>query len=138
MLVRHVRYSVRYEVRSTIKGFQIRCPRNYSTTFATPISSSARQRSLSRASHPLSPKWHLHTQIRYAKKKVTVNLDDLPQGAVQIEATKLPPQDHEPDYPPLLQQVRNNMLKFSHCVLLTRVGGFYEVRTWKCRVEGLD
>jgi hypothetical protein len=48
------------------------------------------------------------------------------QGALETNA--LPPQDDsEPEYPPLLQQVRNNMLKFSHCVLLTRVGGFYEV-----------
>jgi hypothetical protein len=55
-----------------------------------------------------------------------VALDDMQQGA--IEADALPPQDDaEPEYPPLLQQVRNNMLKFSHCVVLTRVGGFYEV-----------
>jgi hypothetical protein len=54
-----------------------------------------------------------------------VTLDDLQQGPLQSEA--LPPQDDaEPKYPPLLQQVRNNMLKFSHCVLVTRVGGFYE------------
>jgi DNA mismatch repair ATPase MutS len=45
-----------------------------------------------------------------------------------MESTALPAQDDtEPEYPPLLQQVRNNMLKFSHCVLVTRVGGFYEV-----------
>ncbi|KNG46586.1 DNA mismatch repair protein mutS [Stemphylium lycopersici] len=48
------------------------------------------------------------------------------QGPIETEA--LPPQnDAEPEYPPLLQQVRNNMLKFSHCVLITRVGGFYEL-----------
>jgi DNA mismatch repair ATPase MutS len=57
-----------------------------------------------------------------------VDLNDLPQGAIDIGLDKLPPQqDEEPEYPPLLQQVRNNMLKFSHCVLLTRVGGFYEL-----------
>jgi hypothetical protein len=56
-----------------------------------------------------------------------VTLDQLQQGP--LEAKALPPQDDaEPEYPPLLQQVRNNMLKFSHCVLVTRVGGFYEVR----------
>jgi len=50
----------------------------------------------------------------------------MPQGVIDADA--LPPQnDTEPEYPPLLQQVRNNMLKFSHCVLVTRVGGFYEV-----------
>ncbi|KAF1833311.1 DNA mismatch repair protein muts [Decorospora gaudefroyi] len=48
------------------------------------------------------------------------------QGIIETDA--LPPQDDaEPEYPPLLQQVRNNMLKFSHCVLVTRVGGFYEL-----------
>jgi hypothetical protein len=57
-----------------------------------------------------------------------VILEELQQGPLDGEA--LPPQDDaEPEYPPLLQQVRNNMLKFSHCVLVTRVGGFYEVRT---------
>jgi hypothetical protein len=60
-----------------------------------------------------------------------VALDDMQQGA--IEADALPPQDDaEPEYPPLLQQVRNNMLKFSHCVVLTRVGGFYEVSASLC------
>ena len=55
-----------------------------------------------------------------------MTLDQLQQGPLEAEA--LPPQDDvEPEYPPLLQQVRNNMLKFSHCVLVTRVGGFYEV-----------
>lgn len=50
----------------------------------------------------------------------------MPQGAFTGNA--LPPQeDVEPEYPPLLQQVRNNMVKFSHCVVLTRVGGFYEL-----------
>jgi hypothetical protein len=69
---------------------------------------------------------HQITQRRGPKSKAAVSLDDLPQGV--IESTALPPQDDaEPEYPPLLQQVRNNMLKFSHCVLVTRVGGFYEV-----------
>lgn len=66
------------------------------------------------------------SQRRGAKRKTTLNLDEIQQGPLQLEA--LPPQDDAvPEYPPLLQQVRNNMLKFSHCVLLTRVGGFYEV-----------
>jgi hypothetical protein len=63
---------------------------------------------------------------QYAVKKSTLKLEDLPQGIIDVEP--LPPQDDaEPEYPPLLQQVRNNMLKFKHCVLVTRVGGFYEV-----------
>lgn len=33
-----------------------------------------------------------------------------------------------PQYPTVLQGVKNNMLKFDNCVILTRVGNFYEVR----------
>ncbi|KAH7123616.1 muts domain V-domain-containing protein [Dendryphion nanum] len=67
-------------------------------------------------------------QFRGAKRKVKVDVDDLPQGPLEIDPNKvLSLGDDEPDYPPLLQQVRNNMVKFSHCVLLTRVGGFYEM-----------
>jgi hypothetical protein len=67
-----------------------------------------------------------HFQYRGTKRKTTLEIDGLPQGA--IISDPLPPQDDsEPQYPPLLQQVRNQMLKFSNCVLVTRVGGFYEV-----------
>jgi hypothetical protein len=79
-----------------------------------------------RAQCPLESVWHQQAQRRGAKKKATLPIDGLPQGA--LERSALPPQDDtEPDYPPLLQQVHNNMLKFSHCVVVTRVGGFYEV-----------
>lgn len=85
-----------------------------------------RPRRASRAT--LTPlKWHCVTSVRGAKQKATVVLDELPVIQGVIDGPPLPPQDDEPDYPPLLQQVRNSMLKFSHCVLLTRVGGFYEV-----------
>jgi hypothetical protein len=33
-----------------------------------------------------------------------------------------------PQYPTVIQGARNNMVKFQNCVLLTRVGSFYEVR----------
>lgn len=93
-----------------------------------PFPSSTRSWSAARGIHTLHLKWQQSTQIRGAKRKTTIGLDDLPQGAIDVAPEKLPAQDdEEPDYPPLLQQVRNNMLKFSHCVLLTRVGGFYEV-----------
>ncbi|KAL5121325.1 MutS protein 1 [Pleosporales sp. CAS-2024a] len=79
-----------------------------------------------RAPVALEPAWHYKSQRRGARRKATLTLDELPQGA--IGGAALPPQeDAAPEYPPLLQQVRNNMLKFSHCVLLTRVGGFYEL-----------
>jgi hypothetical protein len=70
--------------------------------------------------------WTPDIQRRGAKRKASVNLEDVPQGA--IAADPLSPQnDTEPEYPPLLQQVHNAMLKFNHCVVVTRVGGFYEV-----------
>jgi hypothetical protein len=67
-------------------------------------------------------------QLRGAKRKVVIDLDSLPQGPIEDGFDALPPQEDEAsDYPPLLQQVHNNMLRFSHCVVITRVGGFYEV-----------
>ncbi|KAF2442335.1 hypothetical protein P171DRAFT_65803 [Karstenula rhodostoma CBS 690.94] len=86
--------------------------------------SSTRPRHASRACST-QLQWHCFTHARGAKKKATLSVNDIPQGA--IDGPPLPPQDDEPDYPPLLQEVRNNLLKFSHCVLLTRVGGFYEL-----------
>jgi hypothetical protein len=98
----------------------------YSTFANPPFRAPTRTIAKPRASEPAQQIWHQSSQRRGAKRKATVPLDDLPQGA--IESVALPPQDDaEPEYPPLLQQVRNNMLKFSHCVLVTRVGGFYEV-----------
>lgn len=35
--------------------------------------------------------------------------------------------EDEPVYPTVMQQALNNMRKFSHCVVLTRVGNFYEL-----------
>jgi hypothetical protein len=97
-----------------------------SYALATPYLSSTRPWHASRAS---SPRCHQVAQTRGAKTQVTLNLDDIPQGV--IKSKSLPVQDDgEPEYPPLLQQVRNNMLKFSHCVIVTRVGGFYEVCAW--------
>ncbi|KAF2202882.1 hypothetical protein GQ43DRAFT_447827 [Delitschia confertaspora ATCC 74209] len=59
--------------------------------------------------------------------RLQCQLDDIPQGPIDIGVEKHVLEEKEPEYPPLIQQVRNNMIKFSHCVLLTRVGGFYEL-----------
>jgi hypothetical protein len=53
-------------------------------------------------------------------------LDDLPQGLVPLEPLPLP-EEHIPAYPTVVLQARRNMRKFDGCVLLTRVGGFYEL-----------
>jgi DNA mismatch repair ATPase MutS len=64
---------------------------------------------------------------RGAKRKTTVKLDTLPQGLLPAlpkdETDKVP----EKSYPPVLQQHLNNVRKFSDCVVLTRVGDFYEM-----------
>jgi hypothetical protein len=106
-------------------GLSVRA-KTYSSASCGPFPASTRPFAKPRAQLPWQTCYQ-KSQCRGARKKATVKLDDIPQGA--IETIALPAQDDsEPDYPPLLQQVRNNMLKFSHCVLLTRVGGFYEVR----------
>lgn len=69
----------------------------------------------------------LVSQRRGKKTKTTVKLADLPQGA--IPSDPLPPQESldGPAYPTVVLQARRNMQKFDNCVLLTRVGGFYEL-----------
>ena len=49
----------------------------------------------------------------------------LPQGTIPLEPLALEEQD--PTLPTVLLQARSNMRKFENCVLLTRVGGFYEL-----------
>jgi hypothetical protein len=128
MLLRQSHHLTRIQVlRPTL--YPAASTRCYSTASSNLFLVSTRTVAKPRAQQPFEPTWHRQSQRRGAKKKATLVLNDLPQGA--LEGTALPPQDDtEPEYPPLLQQVRNNMLKFSHCVLVTRVGGFYEVRIY--------
>lgn len=65
---------------------------------------------------------------RESKKPASISLDDLPQGLISSPALQaLPPQDTTPQYPTVVLQAKRNMQKFDNCVLLTRVGGFYEL-----------
>lgn len=93
---------------------------------------------------PPSP--HLPLQVRGKKTTTTIRLSDLPQGLIQptspppasstspaepqdaVSPLPLPslPQD-PPAYPTVVLQARQNMDRFDNCVLLTRVGGFYEL-----------
>lgn len=73
--------------------------------------------------NPVSPKIHQ----RGAKTKTTVKLKDLPQGVLKLDAYD-DRVDEVPRYPTVVQGHRNNMQTFKNCVVLTRVGGFYEVR----------
>ncbi|KAL8656904.1 MAG: hypothetical protein Q9226_002458 [Calogaya cf. arnoldii] len=77
--------------------------------------------------------------IRGAKSKVTVKLEDLPttkktvkleelpQGALEPMPDTAEEEDQGPTYPTVVRQARNNMRKFDNCVVLTRVGSFYEL-----------
>ena len=57
-------------------------------------------------------------------------MKDLQQGTIHAEplpAFEEEEVSQEPQYPSVLQGVRDNTLKFPNCVIITRVGNFYEV-----------
>ena len=65
--------------------------------------------------------------IRGAKTQVTKKLKELAQGAIQADPLPVIEAENATQYPTVIQGVRNNMVKFSNCVVITRVGNFYEV-----------
>lgn len=89
------------------------------------------------------PPSHIRLQVRGKKTKTTVSFDALPQGLLlgpelvrgplqgpDVAAVEpLPEEEGEsgPAYPTVVMQARRNMNKYDNCVLLTRVGGFYEL-----------
>jgi hypothetical protein len=87
-------------------------------------------RSIHRFSHRFDNKVNSYAprygQTRSIRKDAT--LRPVIQGALPraTETISLENEDG-PAYPTVMQQALNNMRKFSHCVLLTRVGSFYEV-----------
>jgi len=75
---------------------------------------------------------HTHIQIRGKRTRTVVSLDDLPQGLVRAGSLPASTADEQepptaPSYPTVVLQARRNMQRFDNCVLLTRVGGFYEL-----------
>jgi hypothetical protein len=98
---------------------------------SVPISNAVRYTAIS--SHARRPTCRASTTLqiaktfaRGAKTKTTAKLKDLPQGALKLE-TYSDGADEAPRYPKVVQDHRNNMEKFKNCVVLTRVGSFYEV-----------
>ena len=79
---------------------------------------------ITRPSHRHNPRV---TQVRGKKTKTTVDLSDLPQGVLPRDPLPQDEAPSEPAYPTVVLQARRNMQKFDNCVLLTRVGGFYEL-----------
>ncbi|KAG6122245.1 hypothetical protein E4U13_002859 [Claviceps humidiphila] len=62
------------------------------------------------------------------KTKTILKLSDLPQGPVPGKAQPALEIDRDDKKPhTVVEQARQNMRKFENCVLLTRVGGFYEL-----------
>ncbi|KAI1367357.1 muts domain V [Xylaria arbuscula] len=76
---------------------------------------------------PLTASSFASTQFRGKKTKSSIKLDDLPQGLVNAEPLPDVQDDGGPAYPTVVLQARHNMQKFENCILLTRVGGFYEL-----------
>jgi len=74
------------------------------------------------------PIWSsFRAQSRFATTKSTKKIRELQQGAIRADPLPEQEADDAPQYPTVLQGARNNMIKFGNCVLLTRVGSFYEV-----------
>lgn len=66
------------------------------------------------------------SQPKRGKTTTSIKLNDLPQGKIPLEP--IPLERDEPDgLSKVLQQAYGHMRKFENCVLLTRVGGFYEM-----------
>lgn len=78
------------------------------------------------ASYGRTSPWLL-CQRRGARSKATLSLQDLPKTSVEDSLTIHQEETDSPVYPTVIQQAWNNMRKFEGCVLLTRMGGFYEV-----------
>lgn len=67
-------------------------------------------------------------QQRRAKSQTVKLVKDLQQGPLgSLPSTSVEQDDEAPTYPRVLQQHFNNVRKFSDCVVLTRVGNFYEL-----------
>lgn len=66
-------------------------------------------------------------QIRGKKTSAKTKVKHLPQGNLPALQTQTPEQVPEKVYPRVLQQHLNNIRKYPDCVVLTRVGDFYEL-----------
>ena len=76
------------------------------------------------------PRRESHGQRRTAKTRAKVHLGEISQGSFEPGDSRLENgDDGGPSYPTVVQQAYDNMRKFENCVLLTRVGSFYEVRS---------
>ena len=94
----------------------------FSTTFPNRLAIVARH-----GSHVWQSKRRCLPRVasRSARTRASMRVEDLPQGIIPLDS--VPIEDDAPAYPTVVLQARANMRKFDNCVLLTRVGGFYEL-----------
>lgn len=124
-------------------GIEQLCRRVYTCGLVSPLRAELQSRGFPpqrqfslfiRSWQPARLRQHLYAEapskscFRGAKTRTTLKVKDLPQGALPASLPDLIDEDDGPAYPTVVQQARNNMKKFDHCVVLTRVGNFYEVR----------
>ena len=100
--------------------FRYVCPQCRS---CSSISQRTRWRPLTAKNEELGGK----TWQRGAKKQTILTVKAKAQGSLPVKPVEIVDENDGPSYPTVVQQARNNMQKFSHCVVLTRVGNFYEV-----------
>ena len=66
-------------------------------------------------------------QQRTATTRTKIHLGEPSQREIELERPPIEHENENPVYPAMVQQAYDNMRKFDKCVLLTRVGSFYEV-----------
>lgn len=67
-------------------------------------------------------------QTRGAKRRTTITIKPVPQGALPAREPVVSDRNADgPVYSATIQQHLNNMRKFSGCVILTKLGNFYEM-----------
>ena len=91
----------------------------------TSLSCIGRRVNVFRPDHSPAQNTQLQRWSRGAKKSSRIDASELPQGALMLEP--LARDAERPSYPTVVRQAWNNMRRFDKCVLLTRVGSFYEV-----------
>ncbi|KAK2758620.1 DNA mismatch repair ATPase msh1 [Arachnomyces sp. PD_36] len=112
----YVRYGQRLTPSSISHRFTVTSALCYSNGPRTVYTVASRR--VTAQKNPLSSS---SSHCRGAKTKSTVKLKDLPQGGLKPEEPFEPDVNDAPQYPTVIQGVKNNMSKFKNCVLLTRL-----------------
>ncbi|KAI1466861.1 muts domain V-domain-containing protein [Daldinia caldariorum] len=107
---------------------------SYSYSYSPSLSLPSRRPNLRSLNYILADVPHT-SSLRHARGKKTrssIRLEDLPQGPIKsakkdARPAPLPDLDEGPAYPTVVLQASRNIKRFDGCVLLTRVGGFYEL-----------